>query len=136
MEVRECHARRCIEMLSDGDAEIGIIRFREGYENYFQEVATASKLTFKLLSSYDDKILMHKSHPLAGCDKIKADMLADKTFVDALREEGLRAVCWGIFTDELGLAMAAAGVDALTCNHAVALREKVFCSMQNKTLCS
>ena len=77
MEVRECHARRCIEMLSDGDAEIGIIRFREGYENYFQEVATAAKLTFKLLSGYEDKILMHKSHPLAGFDKIKADMLTE-----------------------------------------------------------
>ncbi len=77
MEVRECHARKCIEMLSDGDAEIGIIRFREGYENYFQEVATAAKLTFRLLSSYEDRILMHKNHPLASCDKIKADMLAE-----------------------------------------------------------
>ena len=77
MEVRECHARRCIEMLSDGDAEIGIIRFREGYENYFQEVAAAAKLTFRLLSGYEDKILMHKNHPLAACDKIKADMLTE-----------------------------------------------------------
>ena len=76
MEVRECHARRCVEMLSDGDAEIGIIRFREGYENYFQEIATAKKLTFRLLSSYEDKILMHKDHPLASCDKIKSDMLS------------------------------------------------------------
>ena len=76
----------------------------------------------------------HK-HKFSGIS-FKADMLADKTFVDTLREKGLRVVCWGIFTDELGLAMAAAGVDALTCNHAVALREKVFCSVQNKTLCS
>ncbi len=77
MEVRECHARRCIEMLADGDAEIGIIRFREGYENYFQDAATAAKLTFRLLSGYEDKILMHKNHPLATCDKIKPDMLTE-----------------------------------------------------------
>ena len=61
-------------------------------------------------------------HKFSGVS-FKADMRADKDFVDALRSCGLRVVCWGIFTDELGLAMTAAGVDALTCNHAVALRE-------------
>lgn len=54
----------------------------------------------------------------------KADFAADKAFVDALKAENMRVVCWGVFSDELGLAMARAGVDALTNNHAVALREK------------
>ncbi|MBO5821488.1 MAG: hypothetical protein J6R86_00575, partial [Lentisphaeria bacterium] len=54
----------------------------------------------------------------------KADFAADKAFVDALKAENMRVVCWGVFTDELGLAMAEAGVDAMTCNHAVALRQK------------
>ena len=44
--------------------------------------------------------------------------------VEALKAENMRVVCWGVFTDELGLAMAEAGVDAMTCNHAVALRQK------------
>lgn len=52
----------------------------------------------------------------------KADFAADKNFVDELRNLGMRVVCWGIFTDELGTAMAEIGVDAMTCNHAVALR--------------
>ena len=65
-------------------------------------------------------------HGFSGVS-FKADMQADKAFVDALREQGLRVVCWGVFTDELGLAMASAGVDALTCNHAVALRETAKC---------
>ena len=47
-----------------------------------------------------------------------------KPDADALRAKGLRVVAWGVDTDEKGLAMAAAGVDALTCNHAVALRKK------------
>ena len=34
----------------------------------------------------------------------------------------MRVVCWGVRSDELGLAMARIGVDAMTCNHAVALR--------------
>ena len=54
----------------------------------------------------------------------KADFAADKAFVEALKAENMRVVCWGVFSDELGLAMAEAGVDAMTCNHAVALREK------------
>lgn len=49
---------------------------------------------------------------------------ADATFVDTLHKKGFRVVCWGVSSDELGLAMARIGVDAMTCNHAVALREK------------
>lgn len=52
----------------------------------------------------------------------KADFAADKNFVDELHKLGMRVVCWGIFTDELGTAMAEIGVDAMTCNHAAALR--------------
>ena len=47
---------------------------------------------------------------------------ADAAFVEALHRAGMRVVCWGVRSDELGLAMARIGVDAMTCNHAVALR--------------
>lgn len=47
---------------------------------------------------------------------------ADASFVEALHRAGVRVVCWGVRSDELGLAMARIGVDAMTCNHAVALR--------------
>ena len=66
-----------------------------------------------------------RQHNFSGIS-FKADMQADKEFIDFLREQGLRVVCWGVFTDELGLTMAKAGVDALTCNHAVALRKIAF----------
>lgn len=52
----------------------------------------------------------------------KATTEADAAFVAALHAEKFRVVVWGVFSDELGLAMAALGVDAMTCNHAVALR--------------
>lgn len=52
----------------------------------------------------------------------KATTEADAAFVAALHAEKFRVVSWGVFSDELGLAMAALGVDAMTCNHAVALR--------------
>lgn len=79
VEIRECHAKKTLEMLSSGYAEIGIIRFREGYEEYFQEVAAAEKLTFRKLTSYEDVVLLHKNHPLAKRKKIKAEDLAEFT---------------------------------------------------------
>ena len=54
----------------------------------------------------------------------KATTEADAAFVAALHAEKFRVVSWGVFSDELGLAMAALGVDAMTCNHAVAIRRR------------
>lgn len=54
----------------------------------------------------------------------KATTEVDAAFVAALHAEKFRVVSWGVFSDELGLAMAALGVDAMTCNHAVALRRR------------
>lgn len=73
--IRECHAKKTLDFLTGGHAEIGIIRFREGYETYFQEVAATANLTFRMLSYYDDVILMHKSHPLATQEKLKVEDL-------------------------------------------------------------
>ena len=70
----------------------------------------------------DEVIVMLK--PLHCGISFRADFAADREFVDVLKAAGLRVVCWGVNSDELGLAMANLGVDALTCNHAVALRQK------------
>lgn len=53
----------------------------------------------------------------------KADFRATSEFVAALKADGLRVVCWGVSSDELGLDMAKKGVDAMTSNHAYALRK-------------
>ena len=76
---------------------------------------------FGKFPSADEVAGFCNQHNFSGIS-FKADFRADKTFTDALRSKGLRVVAWGVNTDEKGLAMAAAGVDALTCNHAVALR--------------
>ncbi len=73
--IHECHAKKALDLLTGGYAEIGIIRFREGYEEYFQEVAANANLTFRILSAYEDVVLMHQSHPLASCDRIKPEEL-------------------------------------------------------------
>lgn len=73
--IQECHANRALELLSGDHAELGIIRFREGYEAYFQEHAATAMLTFRLLANYEDMVLMQKDHPLASCEKIELDAL-------------------------------------------------------------
>lgn len=73
--IRECHANEALELLSGDHAELGIIRFREGYEAYFQELAATAKLSFRLLTGYEDVVLMHKKHPLASAEKVKLDDL-------------------------------------------------------------
>ena len=35
--IRECHARKALELLANGEVEIGIIRFRSEYRDYFEE---------------------------------------------------------------------------------------------------
>lgn len=62
--------------------------------------------------------------PLKCGVSFKASFAVDADFVNELRAAGLRVVGWGVFNDELGLHLARTGVDAMTCNHAVALREK------------
>ena len=54
---------------------------------------------------------------------MRADMAYTAEFVRELKARGLGVVGWGVSSDELGLHLAEIGVDALTCNHAVALRE-------------
>ncbi len=62
--------------------------------------------------------------PLKCGISFKASFKADAGFVDQLHSAGMRVVGWGVFNDELGLHLARIGVDAMTCNHATALREK------------
>lgn len=62
--------------------------------------------------------------PLKCGVSFKADYRADKEFVQTLQDAGLRVVCWGVSSDEIGMAMADLGIAALTSNHAVALRKK------------
>ena len=48
--IRECHARTALETLASGETEIGVIRFRSEYRDYFDEQTSARGLSFELLS--------------------------------------------------------------------------------------
>ena len=63
--IRECHARKALELLANGEVEIGIIRFRSEYRDYFEEQMTQRGLNFEILSKYRYQILLCRDHPLA-----------------------------------------------------------------------
>lgn len=66
--IRECHPRKTLDMIAGGQAELGVIRFREEYNQYFAELAATANLKFHPLRSYEDVVLLDKDHPLASKD--------------------------------------------------------------------
>ena len=63
--IRECHARQALQWLTNGEAELALIRFRSEYRDYFAEQSTANGLELQFLHRFRYQLLMHRSHPLA-----------------------------------------------------------------------
>ena len=78
-EIHECHAKRTLEMLDKGDTELGIIRFRSEYEEYFRDQAALRSLHFEVLRDYRYQLMMRADHPLAGRAQIFQKDLAGFT---------------------------------------------------------
>lgn len=68
--IRECHARQALELLANGEVEVGIIRFRMEYRDYFEEQAASRDLSMQVLSKYHYQIVMPKTHRLANKQKL------------------------------------------------------------------
>ena len=89
--VRECHARVALETLASGETEIGVIRFRSEYRDYFDEQTSARGLSFELLSKYHYLVTMNKSHPLASRESVvrtDLDSLPEIVHGDTFRQSG------------------------------------------------
>lgn len=73
--IRECHARQALQWLTNGEAEIALIRFRSEYRDYFSEQSAANGLELQILNRFRYQLLMHRSHPLARTPSIsRADL--------------------------------------------------------------
>lgn len=87
-EIRECHARQTLEMLDKGDTELGVIRFRSEYEDYFRDQASLRSLQFQVLRDYRYQLMMHPNHPLAQKPQIFQSDL--ETFVEIAHGDTFR----------------------------------------------
>ena len=89
--IRECHARTALETLASGETEIGVIRFRSEYRDYFDEQTGARGLSFELLGKYHYLVTMNQSHPLAGHSSVlrtELDGLPEIVHGDVFRVQG------------------------------------------------
>ena len=95
--VRECHARQAIEMLENGEVEVGIIRFRSEYRDYFEEQSVSRGFGFQILSRYRYQLLLPKTHAqaeqqlktaLGGGHGVQAFQLGPQKIIDQ-RQPGL-----------------------------------------------
>ena len=89
--IRECHARTALETLASGETEIGVIRFRSEYRDYFEEQMTQRGLNFEILSKYRYQVLLCRNHPLAQKSVLQRSDLADLPEIvhgDTFRQPG------------------------------------------------
>lgn len=73
--IRECHVRQALDMLVNGEVELGIIRFRQEFRDYYEEQTTSRGLSFQLLDKYRYQLVMSKAHPLAGREMLSREDL-------------------------------------------------------------
>ena len=67
--------RQSLELLANGEAELGIIRFRVEYREYFEEQTRQRELCFRILGKFRYQLLMASRHPLAAKQNIlRADL--------------------------------------------------------------
>ena len=74
--LRECHPRQALQYLKSGEMDLALVRFRGEYKDYFQEQAVSQGLKFQELCSFHYRILLHRSHPLAGRKSLRREELA------------------------------------------------------------
>ena len=77
--LRECHVRQAFDYLATGEVDLGIIRFREEYQDFFEDQALEQKLGFRPLNRYRYRVVFRKDNPQARKQTICEADLAGMT---------------------------------------------------------
>lgn len=75
--IRECHARQALQMLTVGEAELGVLRFRSEYLDYFDEQTTEREFSFQVLGRFKYELVLPRDHPLARRETIHMEDLTE-----------------------------------------------------------
>lgn len=86
--IYECHARKALELLSSGEAEVGVIRFRAEYRDYFEEQSVQRELSLQILSKFRYVVILPHEHPLAERAQIRTADL--EPFPEIVHGDNLR----------------------------------------------
>ena len=75
--IRECHARQALQRLTVGEAELGVLRFRSEYLDYFDEQTAEREFSFQVLGRFKYELVLPRDHPLARRETIHMEDLAE-----------------------------------------------------------
>lgn len=73
---KETNSSDAINNILDSDYRLGIIRYAEGYENYFNELLRRKNLVRESVAEFSYVLLMHEESPLAALPEIRFSDLA------------------------------------------------------------
>ncbi len=77
--INETNSLQTIRDVADGDFSLGIIRYKNENENYFQDYLKEKGLNSELLWEFDRVLLMSVAHPLANVSIISISDLKEYT---------------------------------------------------------
>lgn len=75
IDFQETNALHTIDLVSEGHCNLGVIRCRQEYQNYFTSLLDDRSLTWRPLLSAQYYLLLARHHPLAESTLIEADEL-------------------------------------------------------------
>ncbi len=79
INIKERNYNSAINYVVNGEANMGVIRYRDLYENYFMALLEEKGLECKLILEYEPRLLMSEKHPLAGREDITEEELSQYT---------------------------------------------------------
>lgn len=75
----ETNTDKVINAVVSGQADLGIIRIPEEYQNFYDTILESKRLFRKILMEFPMRIVLKREHPLASCKNIPYEKLAEYT---------------------------------------------------------
>lgn len=79
IKYRETNSVDTVTDVVVGDSSIGIVRYRQAFEEYYMNLLRDSALQFELLLDFKMQLLISRNHPLADADDISRKQLEPYT---------------------------------------------------------
>lgn len=67
---KETNSHRTIKNVLENDYKLGILRYAESYDVYFNTLLEEKSLTHELVTDFSYRLIMSRDHPLATRDKV------------------------------------------------------------------
>ena len=97
--VQECHPKRALDLVDSGSTELGVLRYRAEYQDYFAEQIVKREMTSRFLGTVRYAPVVSQRCALASADKVERSALRGLTeivhsdmFARAGRQDAVRRI--------------------------------------------